>query len=103
MEKTPLIGALLTLLGMPVPSHAALPQRDTKSMSFEACLAAKDQAIASSGAASPEDIIPIVENSELTITQICTAEGVVLITCMKDNHQMVTTQAPLSANSGCLD
>lgn len=103
MEKITFMGALLALLGMAVTSHAAAPQRETKSISFEACLAAKEQAIASLREVNPHDIIPIVSNSDLIITQICTAEGVMLITCNKTDHQMVITQTPHSANTGCLE
>lgn len=102
MGKIPLLGALLALLGMAVTSHAALPQNETKAMSFKDCLAAKEQVIAASVVVSPpEDIIPIVNKSDLTITQVCTAEGVVMITCMKDKHQMVITQAPQSDADRC--
>ena len=102
MKKVTLVGALLVLLGVPGASHTATSQRETQSMSFDACLAAKAQKIASLQV-RPQDIVLLVNTSDLTISQICTAEGSMLITCNRSNHQMVTTQFPHSADTGCVE
>jgi len=105
MEKILHIEVLLVmLLSMTGASHAVALQSETKSMSFEDCQAAKDQLIASLRVVSPqEDVFPIVDHSNLTITRVCTAEDVVVITCLKETHQMITARSPHSANSGCLE
>jgi len=70
------------------------------SMSFEACLAAKERTIASLGVNS-KDIIPIVNTNVMTMTRVCTADGSVLITCSKPDSKMVITRSPHSESVGC--
>lgn len=70
------------------------------SMSFEACLAAKERTIASLGV-NPRDIIPIVNTNVMTMTRVCTADGSVLITCSKPDSKMVITRSPHSESVGC--
>lgn len=103
MKKNTLISALLALLlGMPAMSQAAVPPNKTKSMSFEKCLKKKDRLIARMDLVdSQEDIFPIVARSDLSITQVCTADDVVQITCIKDTQQMVVKHVPHSPVTRC--
>jgi len=93
---------LVLLLGIPAMSQAVPPPDKTKSMPFEKCLKKKDRLIARMDLVDPhEDIFPIVDRNDLSITQVCTADDVVQITCIKETQQMIVKHVPHSTATRC--
>ena len=89
------ISSALALVSLLLASDVLAQSR---SMSFEQCLATREKTIASLKA-NPRDVIHIVNTSIMTMTRICTADGSVVITCSKPDEQMVIRQSP--SREGC--
>ncbi len=71
---------------------------ESRPATFEQCVSAREQTIASLGV-SPRDIIPVINTPDMTITKLCVADGAVLITCSRADKKMTVTR---SANrAGC--
>lgn len=62
---------------------------------FDQCLATQSKVIAQLNV-PPDDIVHIVNTSQMTVTRICTADGSVLISCSKPDEKMVITKSSKS-------
>lgn len=85
--------ALLTHL-----SVFASAESTSSSMSFEKCQAVQANTIAQLNV-PPEDIVHIVNTSELTMTRFYTADGSIIISCSKPDQKMVITKSTESASA----